>query len=241
MGPPFAGRIYPLPISSVGNPDLQEQLVDAFEVGYTGTIGGRTLLSAAFYVNKSKNDIFFTEDTSARYTATNPPPGWPLPPAVIALVPGGSFPARFTYLNFGRVTQRGLELGLESNINQYFSGYANYSWQGEPEPEGFDISELNIPPENRFNVGVSLNYRRILGNLSVNYSGDAFWQDVLDARYHGTTESYTLVNGGFGLKWMNDQLTTTVKVINLGNQDVQQHVFGDILKRQVIGEVRVGF
>jgi outer membrane receptor protein involved in Fe transport len=241
LGPAFAGRIYPLPISSVGNPDLQEQLVDAFEVGYTGTIGGRTLLSAAFYVNKSKNDIFFTEDTSARYTATNPPPGWPLPPAVIGLVPGGSFPARFTYLNFGRVTQRGLELGLESNINQYFSGYANYSWQGEPEPEGFDISELNIPPENRFNVGVSLNYRRILGNLSVNYSGDAFWQDVLDARYHGTTESYTLVNGGFGLKWMNDQLTTTVKVINLGNQDVQQHVFGDILKRQVIGEVRVGF
>ena len=241
LGPPFAGRIYPLPISSVGNPDLQEQLVDAFEVGYTGTIGGRTLLSAAFYVNKSKNDIFFTEDTAARYTATNPPPGWPLPPAVINLVPGASFPARFTYLNFGRVTQRGLELGLESNINQYFSGYANYSWQGEPEPEGFDISELNIPPENRFNVGVSLNYRRVLGNLSVNYSGDAFWQDVLDARYHGTTESYTLVNGGFGLKWMNDQLTTTVKVINLGNQDVQQHVFGDILKRQVIGEVRVGF
>ena len=241
LGPPFAGRIYPLPISSVGNPDLQEQLVDAFEVGYTGTIGGRTLLSAAFYVNKSKNDIFFTEDTSARYTATNPPPGWPLPPAVIAQVPGGSFPARFTYLNFGRVTQRGLELGLESNINQNISGYANYSWQGEPEPEGFDISELNIPPANRFNVGVSLNYQRILGNLSVNYSGDAFWQDVLDARYHGTTESYTLVNGGFGLKWMNDQLTTTVKVINLGNQDVQQHVFGDILKRQVIGEVRVGF
>ena len=72
----------------------------------------------------------------------------------------------------------------------------------------------------------------------MNYSGDAFWQDVLDARYHGTTEAYTLVNGGFGLKWLGDQLTTTVKVINLLNEDVQQHVFGDILKRQVIGELQ---
>jgi outer membrane receptor for ferric coprogen and ferric-rhodotorulic acid len=179
--------------------------------------------------------------TSERYTATNPPPGWPLPPAVIAAVPGGSFPAHFTYLNFGGVTQKGIELGIDGALNQFVHAFANYSWQGEPEPDGFDISELNLPPENRFNIGASVNYQRILGNLSVNYSGDAFWQDVLDSRYHGTTDAYTLVNGGFGLKWLGDQLTTTVKFINLLNEDIQQHVFGDILKRQVIGEVRVVF
>ena len=64
---------------------------------------------------------------------------------------------------------------------------------------------------------------------------------MLDARYHGTTEAYTLVNGGFGVRWIDDQLTTSVKVINLANEDVQQHVFGDVLKRQVIGELRVVF
>ena len=64
---------------------------------------------------------------------------------------------------------------------------------------------------------------------------------MLDARYHGTTEAYTLVNGGFGVRWLGDQLTTSVKVINLANEDVQQHVFGDIIKRQVIGELRVLF
>jgi hypothetical protein len=32
-----------------------------------------------------------------------------------------------------------------------------------------------------------------------------------------------------------------VKVINLGNQDIQSHVFGDIIKRQVIGELRLAF
>jgi outer membrane receptor protein involved in Fe transport len=241
FSPALAGRIYPLPIQSTGNPDLQEEKMDAFEVGYTGIVANRATLSAAFYVNKTKDNIFFTELTNERYTATNPPPGWPLPPAVIALVPGASFPAHFTYLNFGRVTQKGLELGIDGALNPFVHVFANYSWQGEPEPEGFDISELNLPPENRFNIGGSFNYRRILGNLSVNYTGDAFWQDVLDARYHGTTEAYTLVNGGFGLRWLGDQLTTTVKVINLLNEDVQQHAFGDILKRQVIGEVRVVF
>jgi outer membrane receptor protein involved in Fe transport len=241
FSPALAGRIYPLPIKSSGNADLQEEKMDAFELGYTGIVRNRATLSAAFYVNKTKNNIFFTELTNERYTATNPPPAWPLPPAVIALVPGASFPAHFTYLNFGRVTQKGLELGIDGPLNKVVNLFANYSWQGEPEPDGFDRSELNIPPENRFNIGASVNYQRVLGNLSLNYSGDAFWQDVLDARYHGTTEAYTLVNGGFGLRWFGNQLTTTVKVINLLNEDVQQHVFGDILKRQVIGEARVVF
>jgi outer membrane receptor protein involved in Fe transport len=241
FSPAFAGRIYPLPIRSVGNPDLSEQLLDAYELGYTGIIGGRTTLSAAFYVNRSKNDILFTEVTSARYTAANPPPGWPLPAAVIALIPGASFPARFTYLNFGRVTQRGFELGVDSAVNRYVNAFVNYSWQGEPEPDGFDLSELNIPPENRFNAGIGLNYDRFFGNVSISYGGDAYWQDVLDARYHGTTEDYTLVNGAFGIRWLGDQVTTSLKVINLANQRVQQHVFGDILKRQIVGELRVGF
>jgi outer membrane receptor protein involved in Fe transport len=77
--------------------------------------------------------------------------------------------------------------------------------------------------------------------MSVSYAGSAFWQDVLDDRFHGTTDDYTLVNGGFGVKWADRRLTTSVKVVNLLNQDVQQHVFGDILKRQVVGEVRVEF
>ena len=241
FSPALAGRVYPLPIQSVGNTELTEEKLDAYEVGYTGFIAGRATLSAAFYMNKVKNSIFFSELTGERYTASRQPPGWPLPPAVIALIPGASFPARFTYLNFGHMTQKGLELGIDSAVNRYVNLFANYSWQGEPDPEDFDISELNLPAENRFNVGVGFNYQRVLANVSVNYSGDSFWQDVLDARYHGTTEAYTLINGGFGLRWANDQLTTSVKFINLANQDVQQHVFGDVMKRQIIGEVRVVF
>jgi hypothetical protein len=65
---------------------------------------------------------------------------------------------------------------------------------------------------------------------------------VLDDRYHGTTEPYTLVNAGVGVKWgARDRITTSVKVTNLANQNIQQHVFGDLTKRQIVGELRVGF
>jgi outer membrane receptor protein involved in Fe transport len=239
FSPALAGMTYLLPIRSVGNPDLDEQVLDAYEVGYSAIVARRATLSAAFYVNRTKNDILFTELTGQRYTAANPPPGWPLPPAVIELVPGGSFPGRFTYLNFGRVTQPGIELGIDGALSRDVTMYANYSWQGEPRPQGFDVSELNLPPSNRVNLGVGVNRARMLGNLSLSYSGRAFWQDVLDARYHGFTDSNTIVNGGFGVRWLDDRITTSLKVINLANQRVQQHVFGDLLSRQIIGELRI--
>jgi outer membrane receptor protein involved in Fe transport len=242
FSPLLAGQIYPLPIRSVGNPDLQEQSLDAYEVGYTGVFDGRHVLSAAYYINRSKNDILFTEDTSGRWTHLNPPPGWPLPPGAIFLATGGAgFPGRFTYLNFGRTTQKGLELGIDSAVSPYLNVFANYSYQATPEPDGFDIGELNLPPKNRFNTGFTVSIDRFVGNLAISYSDSAFWQDVLDARFHGTTESYTLVNAGAGVRWMDGRLTTSVKAVNLGNQAIQQHVFGDVMKRQVVGEVQVHF
>ena len=51
-----------IPITSVGNQDLNETSVDAYELGYSGVVAqGRAIVSVAFYVNKTKDDIFFTE------------------------------------------------------------------------------------------------------------------------------------------------------------------------------------
>ena len=245
FNPALGGVIYNIPIRSVGNEvggtDLQQQSLDAWEIGYTGIIRNRAVVSVAYYVNKTDNDINFDEVDEARWTASNPPPGWPLPPVVINFVPGGYFPALYTYKNLGNTTQKGLELGVESSVNQNVNVFANYSWQGEPEPENFPLSEVNIPAENRFNAGVGFNYSRFLGNFSVSYSDAAFWQDVLDARYAGTTEDYTLLNGGFGVKWAGGKVTTSVKAVNLLNEEIQQHIFGDVMKRQFVFELRVDF
>jgi outer membrane receptor protein involved in Fe transport len=241
FSPLLAGRTYLLPIRPVGNQNLKETSLDAYEVGYTGVVAGQTVLSAAFYVNKTKNDILFTEVPNSRWTHLNPPPGWPISPlAIFQATAGAGFPANFTYLNFGKTTQKGLELGLDTST-KYVNFFTNYSYQAKPEPDGFDISELNLPAKNRFNIGGSLNDARFIANISISYSDSAFWQDVLDDRYHGTTKSYTLVNGGFGVRWARERLTTSIKGTNLANQRVQQHVFGDVLKRQIVGELRVQF
>jgi len=238
--PLLNGVVYPLAVQSVGNPDLNETTLDAYEISYTGTIAkGRAIVSAAFYVNRTKEDIFFTEDKSKRYTSANPPPGWPaiLVPALNAI---GGLPSLFTYQNFGRTTQPGFELGVDGSVNRHVGVFANYSFQPKPDVN-FDLSEINIPAKNRFNAGFNFNKDRYLGNLTVSYSGGAFWQDVLNEPFHGTTKAYTMVSGGAGVKWLNNRLTTSVKATNIGNSDIQQHVFGDIIKRSVVGELRVNF
>ena len=246
------------PVTATGNEGLKEESTEAYEIGYTGLINDRATVTAAFYFTKNTDEMFFTQ--VGRYRATNPPPGWLqrlafLPPAaalgILELLPPacaglaspcatGGLPSAFSYENLGINRNKGFELGIDAAASQAVNVFANYSFQATPDPE-FDLSEVNIPPRHRVNAGFSFNQGRFLGNLSVSYVDDAFFQDVLDSRFHGPTEDYTQVNGAFGVRWLGDRLTTTLKVINAGNQDIQSHVFGDVVKRQVLGELRVQF
>jgi iron complex outermembrane receptor protein len=244
--PALAGRIFLFPVAAVGYEDLVEESLDAYEIGYSGVIDNRATISAAFYVNNTKNSILFTQ--TASYRATNPPPGWPLPPIVLEAIvasgrfgPGNGLPSEFSYRNFGKVFQPGLELGVDMAVTDTISGFVNYSYQPEPDPEGFDISELNLPAQHHFNIGGAYNGVKWFGNLSANASSSAYWQDVLDARFHGPTDGYTMVNGAIGYRWRDDRLVTTLKATNLLNDEIQQHIFGDITRLQVVAELRVAF
>jgi len=229
------------PIQAVGNPDLNQETMTAFELGYSGVLMNRATVTAAVYWNTTDDGIFFTQ--AARYTAANPPITWPpqIPPFVLNLIPPPGLPSLFTYQNLGTVKDKGIELGVDAAVNRYVNVFTNYSYQADPVVEGFDPSEVNFPANHRFNVGFNFNYQRYLGNLTVNYTDESYWQDVLDQRYAGTTDAFTLINAGFGMKWMQDHLVTSIKVTNLANQEIQQHIFGDIIKRQVVGEVRLSF
>ena len=225
---------------ATGNPDLEQETLTAFEFGYSGVVAPRTTVSAAVYWNNTDGSIAFTP--VAFYSAAAPPPGWPLPPA---FVPANALPSRYTYLNLGTVKDKGVELGVDTAVNPYLNLFVNYSYQWMPEiedfPAGVTINDVNWPAKNRFNVGVNVNYMKWLGNVSVNYTDESYWQDVLDARFAGTTDAFTLVNGAIGYRWFNEKVVTSLKLTNIGNQEIQQHIFGDILRRQVVGEVRFGF
>ena len=236
------------PIRAVGNESLKQETLTAFELGYAGVV--RTVnLSAAVYWNNTEDGIFFTPNVF--YSASNLPVTWPgvLPGFILtglaALNPPVLLPAGYTYLNFGEVRDKGIELGVDTPLNRFVNVFANYSYQWKPVvrdlPAGTSIADVNWPASNRFNAGFDFSYRRYLGNLSVNFTDEAYWQDVLDVRYAGFTESFTLVNATVGVRWLDDRITTSLKVTNLGNQEVQQHIFGDIMRRQLVGELRVGF
>ena len=228
------------PVTSVGNPDLTQETMTAFEVGYTGVVAERATLTGSVYWNQTADSIFFTQVGS--YSSTNVPATWPsvLPTALLDFIPAPGLPSRFTYRNLGTVKDRGLELGVDGVVNDYVNAFANYSYQWRPVVEGFDASEANRLPPHRFNVGANASYDRYFGTVTINYTDSAFWQDVLDARFWGDTEAYTLVNTGFGVRWAGGRHVTSLKVTNLGNADVQQHVFGDVIKRQIVAELRLG-
>jgi iron complex outermembrane receptor protein len=267
LNPALAGRKYAFPVEALGNTDLGQHSMDAFEIGYSGVINNRASVSAAWFYNIMVDEIYFTQTGS--YSSSNVPPGWPLPPGVLdALIAGNAFgpglglPSEYSYLNSsqlagctggtdcGKVRTQGIELGVDVSVNRHINAFANYSWQSNPSLTSGDIpdpretgtsSEYNFPPNNRFNAGFNASYGRYFGDMSVTYQGEAYWQDVLDARYAGTTDPFTLLNGSFGVKWMSGRLVTSVKGNNLANQEVMQHVFGDVMKRSIVGEVKISF
>ena len=239
-----------LPVGSSPQTRLEEESLTAYEFAYTGRLPTRTTIGAAFYINDSNDNINFVQLPSNLdpYTSTNPPPGWQLPSSILDLLAQrGVFLPRtaFTYMNLGPTRQKGLELSVDQSISDRVTTFANYSWQGDPQilddPHPFPRSELAFPPRNRFNVGGTYTDRRLLGSLTVNYTDQAFWSDVLTSAYFGYTDAFTLVNGSVGVKWMNGKVTTMVKSTNMLNRTIQQHIFGDLMRRAVIGEVRLDF
>jgi len=255
---PLVAQPFPLVVYATGNEDLKEESLTAYEIGYTGTFGGRTTLGMAFYINDVDDNINFTQLPADYdpYTPANPPPGWnqrfgPSGPLIIGLMAQrGIYLPRtaFTYKNLGPTRNKGVELSLEHSFTNELSAFANYSYQAKPEvldaksgQEPYPPNELAFPPTNRINAGMNFSGKRFLANVSWNHSDKAFWSDVLTSSYHGYTDAFDLVNATIGAKWANGKVTTSLKSTNVLNQDIQQHVFGDILKRTVVAEVRLLF
>jgi outer membrane receptor protein involved in Fe transport len=150
-----------------------------------------------------------------------------------------------TYLNLGPIRNRGIEASIDQRFNNEWTAFANYSWQDTPEILDADagqipypVKEVGIPSEHRFNAGLGYSGKTFFGNANVNYASEALWTDVLNQRYVGFTDAYTMINATLGVRLAEGKLTVSLKGINLANETIQQHIFGDILKRSVVLELR---
>jgi iron complex outermembrane receptor protein len=264
--PPGASPFF-LRVKGVGNTELKEESLNAYELAYTGTIKGRATLGFAIYQNDQDDNINFTffnqippaialANGATFYSVTNPARGLTLAGAPFTFSPlfmgtaaavGVRIPeVAARYLNLGPIRQRGLEASIDFSFTPELNAYANYSYQRTPEILEEDAdqlpyfpAEVTIPPKNRFNVGVNYNSRRFLGTLSVNYTDDAYWTDVLAPEFAGLTDAFTQVNASFGVKWAEGKVITSVKAVNLFNEEIRQHIYGDLTKLNVVFEARI--
>lgn len=221
---------------AVGNPALAEEKMEAYEAGYVGTLPGRVTLTANIYRNELEDATDFYPATF--YTAANPPAGWPLPPQFLDAPPlRNALPSSFSYRNVGRIVNRGLELGVDSRATARWSWFANYSWQDDPDVTGIPADEINVPPKHRANVGAGFNRGAWFVNSNVNYQDKAVWRDVLYAPFWGPTESFVSLNAGAGAR-VNRRTTLSVTAMNLLDEKIRQHVFGDVLSRKIVGQIQ---
>ena len=120
----------------------------------------------------------------------------------------------------------------------------NYSWQSEPDAGGFvgdDSDEINRPAAHRVNAGADAHFGRVHFGTTFSYTGRGYWTDVLSPEYHGWTEAFSMVNATLSVDLLDGHLRPSIRVMNLLNDDIQQHVFGDVIKRQIIGQLRYRF
>ncbi|HVR71714.1 MAG TPA: TonB-dependent receptor, partial [Vicinamibacteria bacterium] len=186
---PLVQQPWPLIVNNVGNPDLKEQSLDAFELAYTGTINARTTIGIAVYQNDTDNSINFVRLTDnptfpgfALYSASAPPPGvtgqqLTILNGLLAAIgrPALALPRNGgTYLNLGPIRNRGVELSVDHSFTNQLTGSVNYSYQSDPDPQTpesgqlpYPFTEINLPPQNRFNAALNYSGRRFLGMVSV--------------------------------------------------------------------------
>jgi outer membrane receptor protein involved in Fe transport len=155
---------------------------------------------------------------------------------------------------------RGAELGFAWHGRSGLSVALNYSWQDDPRTDGAAMAErretflrevsqgvdldgdgvvadtsefVNVPAENRISVSVDLDRRHFFGAVSLDRVDETFWQDVgVTPEFWGDADGYSLVGLRAGWRWPAHGVELTGQVTNLLDDDIQQHIFGDVIGRR---------
>jgi len=240
-----------VPADAVGNINLVEESLEAYEIGYVGNLDNGMSVTVSAYQNETKDSIdFYIAQYYGPGNLPTPGPTLPaplipcfaVPPGTTGLCPNGGLagvvPSDYSYRNIGKTIDVGLELSAEQDLGDWY-WWGNVSWQDEPEIEGAAAIDVNIAPEWRANFGAGQDFDSFFWNANVNYQDEAYWSDVLFAR--ATTDAFTQLNASVGWRFNEDRLTVQVTGQNLTDEDVQQHIFGDFLERRVEGTVSFSF
>jgi outer membrane receptor protein involved in Fe transport len=206
---------------------------DAFEVGYTGTIGSNAAVFVTAYDQRVTNKIWFLPVSF--YGPGAPPPGWPsADPATVPFLPHV-----FSFINLGSVRNRGVELAATYSVAR-LSLQGNYTFKADPEQGGSSLIPLtlNRPARHQFGGSLIASAARWTGSASAHYTDSAFWADVLTEPFWGETPSFVDVNGGIAYRIPKRPWEFRLDATNLFDQKIKSHAYGDIVRRKVTAGVR---
>lgn len=156
-----------VPIRVIGNPSLDVEKIQAFEAGYSGVIGQRTLVTASYYANRMRDFISgYAPGVNPAYPAYRVP--LPLPPPLAGAIEGAANGALagltndpqglplivFSTGNLGRVNSQGAEAELTYFVRDVWRLSGSYAWLDVNPVEGQAVAGvLPNAPRNRVNVG----------------------------------------------------------------------------------------
>ena len=243
-------------VKALGNPTLEVEEVQSFEVGYSGILGNGTFLTVDYYNNQLENFITdlipafnptlgFINPNFAPYTA---PAGIPEPFRTILIttalgavptltndpITGAPLINAVSYTNFGDVDTQGIEIGLNTKLNDNWSLSVIYNWFD------FDVKNqlsqdplLANAPENQY--GFSFTYDKDDFNAGIKYRHvDSF--DWAAGVFAGPIPSYDLVDLTASYRF-SDSIEIGLNVSNLFDEEHYQLFGGDVISRRALGHI----
>lgn len=255
-------------VLAVGNADLEIEEIKTWELGYTGVLGGRALLTAEYYQSDATNFISDLLPNVGLGTRLNPNFGAYRPPAALSpqqqqivlqtlagvaagnpalagLLPflsnnfdGAPIFAVRTYTNFGDVETQGVDLGLQWHIGDPWRLAFNYSW--------FDF-EVVAAPSPQLAGQLEPNSPENSFSLGLLYTADR-WDAGVNYRW---VDDFAWVAGVFvgqvqsynvvdltGNWRVTDHIGLGLNVSNALDENHWQSFGGDVLGRRALGSVQ---
>lgn len=253
-----------IPILALGNDDLELEEIETWEIGYSGVLGSRALLTAEYYNSTAKNFISDLLPNVSAAGRLNPDFQFYTPPAglspqaqaillqqlqgLIGLNPtlaalsnnldGSPILALLTYTNFGEVDTEGVDIGLQWHISRPWRLDLNYSWF---DFEIVDPASGNLrnqlkanAPENSFSAGILYSVDRWDAGLNFRWVDEFEWQAGV---FDGEVPSYELLDLTANFH-ATDSITLGLNVSNLTDEEHWQAFGGDVLERRALGSVQ---
>jgi iron complex outermembrane receptor protein len=211
--------------ASRGNPDLKPESVTSYEIGWHSTWSRHFKLEMNLFYNHY-SDFYFPSRTVTTYADNEIFPG----------SPGGIFPKAIisSFINGGTAQGMGGEINLNFLLNDYITGFANYSYLEikdiEDDPTTPNINEKDrVRPENpkhKVNVGLRFLCKNGLSlNLLAHWTAGTqkLVRDNNALPYFNPVNDNLLVNARLGFVFWRKKAEIACSVFNLFNGKQYQY------------------